>query len=165
MGIKFGGEGKKVTIIRRSSSIDPKLLGGLLKRAGVDNVVKADRAAFAGAAAGCASSGNPHQVEIRYWKDIAYMELASRGTKPSEIEVAVNYVLMWRGIMTWAGDVMAGLDMIFSRLQDDGTHAYFSQEDVRTKLQPHPHTSMSVGDIVTVDGTRYICMSVGWESL
>tara|TARA_Y100000592_G_C5305164_1_gene237392 strand:- start:18 stop:374 length:357 start_codon:yes stop_codon:yes gene_type:complete len=39
------------------------------------------------------------------------------------------------------------------------------QEAMKNKKVECKHTSMSVGDIVAVDGTNYLCKDVGWEAL
>ena len=39
------------------------------------------------------------------------------------------------------------------------------QEAMKNKKVECKHTSMSVGDIVAVDGTNYLCKDFGWEAL
>jgi len=39
------------------------------------------------------------------------------------------------------------------------------QEAMKNKKVECMHTSMSVGDIVSVDGTAYLCQDLGWKKL
>ena len=39
------------------------------------------------------------------------------------------------------------------------------QEAMKSKKVECMHTSMSVGDIVSVDGTAYLCQDLGWKKL
>ncbi len=155
-GIKFGTG--KVMIVGRRSSIDPKVLGEAVKRA--------DSSQFLEAAKRCAHPGEPHEVEIYYWRFSEYMTMAMLRHKPAEEDIIQGYALMWKGQMHLHGaNIEANLDEIFSNLQDDGTYYYFTQDEVRAKLQPEPHTSMSVGDIISIDGQQYLCVPGGWEAL
>ena len=39
------------------------------------------------------------------------------------------------------------------------------QEAMKTKKVSCGHTSMSVGDIVSIDGINYLCQDIGWKKL
>ena len=45
-----------------------------------------------------------------------------------------------------------------------GTGKDFQEAMKKNKIKVG-HTSMSVGDIVAIDGTNYLCKDVGWEAL
>ncbi len=102
-------------------------------------------------------------IRIIYWKNARWMTEGVPG--PADIES--DYVVMWEGIMKlkMRPDIRGSLDQVFMTFQDNGTYPFFSQRDVRQKLQPHPHTSMSVGDIVEIDGHKHLCAVRGWTEL
>lgn len=107
-----------------------------------------------------------HTVRIWYWKDIDTMHKAYEKKLPkSWRELKPGYVLMWQGRMGWNGTIQEALGVLFTSLQDEGTGPFFSQAEVERKLRPTPHTSMSVGDVVGIDGKMYLCLALGWEEL
>jgi hypothetical protein len=98
----------------------------------------------------------PVQVEIWYWRDTKYLA----GNVPTALELQRDYAVMWRG--TQAGVI--NVDRLFSDVNQHPEN-YFSQADVKQKLQPHPHTSMSVGDIIVVNGRKFLCQFHGWKEI
>lgn len=107
-----------------------------------------------------------HVIQIWYWKRPLIMTSAYLGSlSKSWKELKPSYVLMWQGLMKWSGATEEALGYLFNTLQDKGTEEFFTQAEVDRKLQPHPHTSMSVGDVVRIDDKFYLCLSRGWEEL
>jgi len=74
--------------------------------------------------------------------------------------------------LPWINTVLTGtpeekMGQLFERYNDDnnpmGTKPM--QNWIRDNLQPSPHTSMSVGDIIEISGELYIVKGVGWTKL
>ncbi|MFA5186456.1 MAG: ArdC family protein [Patescibacteria group bacterium] len=101
---------------------------------------------------------SPQMVEVWYWKDSRYM----LGAVPTPEEQKRDYAVMWRGTQT--GSPLEVAERMFMEL-NQRPEAYFSQADVKQKLQPHPHTSMSIGDIVVVNGQKFLCQSAEWKAM
>lgn len=100
------------------------------------------------------------QVEVWYWRDTKYLA----GNVPSTADLLRDYAVMWTGTQAGVSDPLAVVNRLFSDLnQHPGD--YFSQADVKQKLQPHPHTSMSVGDIIVVNGKKWLCQFHGWKEI
>lgn len=106
-------------------------------------------------------------VRIIYWKNARWMTEVMMDRVPGPEDIERDYVVMWEGIMRLKPrpDVTGSLEQIFMTFQDNGTYPYFSQREVKQKLQPHPHTSMSMGDIVEIDTVKYVCAVRGWRPL
>lgn len=99
-------------------------------------------------------------AEVWYWKNVKYV----RGAKPSADEFARDYALMWSGEAPEGKPAVPTLEDLWIEL-NACPEKYFSQDDVKAKLEPHPHTSASVGDVFALGGKKFICCSIDWEPL
>jgi hypothetical protein len=101
------------------------------------------------------------KVTVLYWRKADWMTKPYLGNFTISIEdIERDYGLMWSGSAVIEA-VELYLEFLFGNLQDDKTEAYFTQDDV-LKLTPHPHTSMSVGDIIAIDDEPWMCMPDRW---
>jgi hypothetical protein len=160
MGITFGkdgGDGHKQSFKPPKEVVEQAIkshFGGIVPPGVIEGISKAFEEA------------REHRVQIWYWKTHLMMTSAFLGSIPKPWkELRPSYALMWQGIMGWNGSDKDALNDLFTTFQDEGTGPFFSQAEVARKLQPHPHTSMSVGDVVAIDGNFYLCLPNGWEEL
>lgn len=93
------------------------------------------------------------QARVYYWKDPKYLLTGFTVSKPTIEDIKRDYQLFWKGEV--ADDTTPG--DIFLK---------FNALPIPVRLPPGiKHTSMSVGDIVELGDSSYVCMPVGWEKL
>ena len=98
--------------------------------------------------------------KVYYWKAIGMHELCltkhirtldknSYATLPIEFDDSVSK------------------EEIFSKLnrEDSPLATPEMQEWIRKHLQPEPHTSMSIGDLIEEDGRLFVCSRKGWTEV
>ena len=104
-------------------------------------------------------------MEIYYWKELIFV----LGRKPSRKEFEDCYAKLpidFPEMKSKSKRKM--LEEIFYILNDEGKeeNPLDEQQDwIMENLQPNPHTSMSVGDIIKLDDEYWICKGMGWEQL
>lgn len=113
-------------------------------------------------------------IEVYYWKDLDYIEIkydfedAKDKPGPEEFEEDYEKVPVDLDLDEddYDNDIQI-LEKIFVILNgpENPLSRKKKQEWIKENLQPDPHTSMSIGDIVKVDDTYYICNDVGWDEI
>jgi hypothetical protein len=105
-------------------------------------------------------------VEFRvwYWTNTRYL---THGLVPTEADFKRDYRVLPIFNLVVPGTGKTALDLIFERYNADenpmGTRDM--QAWIGNNLQPHPHTSMSPGDIVELEGELWLCNAMGWGKL
>ena len=98
------------------------------------------------------------KARVYYWKDPKYL-MTGMGVpgflvpKPTREDIERDFELFWQG-----------------EVADDTTpediFVKFNALPVPVRLPPGiKHTSMSVGDVVSLGAHFYVCMPVGWEKV
>jgi hypothetical protein len=105
---------------------------------------------------------------IFYWKESKWMSFEyGQNSRPTLEDFKRDYVQLPVTNIVTTGDWQAQAGELFDRYNRDDNP--MSTPDMQgwivNNLQPHPHTSMSTGDIVEIDGDLYIVKGYGWELL
>lgn len=97
------------------------------------------------------------RIKVYYWKDIRHMTMVNfDGGTPSAEDIAKTYTLVYDHEVPVALTDDAICEQLFS---------LFNQKDMigQDVARKAGHTSMSIGDIVDLDGKYYICRSFGFD--
>lgn len=100
-----------------------------------------------------------------YFDDPRYM---MPGTQPAtQAEFERDYRRVFREVSDVTSTDQAILDRMFRMLNinEENPLADADEQAGLARIMVHPHTSLSVGDVVTVDGRVYICKAQGWGRL
>lgn len=108
------------------------------------------------------------KIDVYYWKNNKWLFIGYDVKHlPTETEFKRDYKklpisLSFNNMIT----IGANLNNVYEILNiKNPMETQKNQEWIRKNLQPHPHTSMSVGDIVKIRGEYWMVMSVGWKKL
>lgn len=114
------------------------------------------------------------KMEVYYWKDIDWLTKSSHvgeveGCRyPTKTEFKKDYkkipiTFPYNGNLEYE----VNFDRVYSKL-NQGQNPLSTTEMqnwIRTNLKPHPHTSMSIGDIIKVGDKYWITVNIGWDKL
>ena len=112
-------------------------------------------------------------MEIYYWKNTKWLEAVSfaddkeLGRYPTKAEFKRDWKKLPISIpyykMLSLDENLSSVFEIMNTRNPMGTPE--KQRWIRKNLQPHPHTSMSVGDVVKVNKKYYLVLDVGWKKM
>ena len=109
-------------------------------------------------------------MKVFYWKDIKWI---NSGMADEALPTKDDFDKDWEEMpivveYNASKSVDGNLANVFSILnRDDNPLSTKENQDwIRNNLKSHPHTSMSVGDIVQLDkGEYYMVMNMGWQKI
>ena len=113
-------------------------------------------------------------MNIYYWKNIKWLtnvnfsDDKSLGCLPKKSDFKKDWVKLPIKITYDKSDNIDGnLAIVFDKLNLPGNpmETHEKQEWIRKNLFPHPHTSMSVGDVVQIGNKYYLALSIGWKKM
>ena len=110
-------------------------------------------------------------MQIYYWKNSKWLLVEHNGL-PAKDDFEKDYVKLPITIpYDKTIDAESNLGIAFGILNDAYQYTPnpmsqpIHQQWIRDNLKPHPHTSMSVGDIIKIEDEYWIAKGVGWEKL
>lgn len=108
-----------------------------------------------------------HKINVYYWKDMQRMLDQYENIYPTKQTFKKDYKkLPVEFSFKPKISIRDNLNIVFDRLnQDNPLGSKKNQKWIGENLKPYPHTSMSVGDIVKMKGSYYLCKSFGWKKL
>ena len=103
------------------------------------------------------------KVDVYYWKDPGYLI----GDPPKDRPTFLKDYVRVATLFSDATDCQAAAEEIFHRMNRETSilTSKGAQEWLRTVLGDSAHTSMSVGDIASVEDNLFCCRPCGWEEL
>jgi len=114
------------------------------------------------------------KMEVYYWKNIDWLTKSSyvgevTGCRyPTKTEFKKDYkkIPITFPFNDKLGDEV-NFGRVYSRLnQGNNPLATLEmQRWIRSNLNPHPHTSMSIGDVIKVGDKYWITINIGWDKL
>ena len=119
------------------------------------------------------------KISIKFWKDIQSMvDVQYEGRYPTQEQISSDYVTVHEfnipdsighlnedGFLINSGNEEIVPDDFFSKF-NNGTNPLATPEGQRfIKENGVRHTSMSIGDIIEVEGLPYICDCEGWTRI
>lgn len=112
-------------------------------------------------------------MDIYYWKDTKWMlgtQYAGsvKGERyPRKSDFLKDYKKLPITIpYDRSNDIDGNLANVFDIMNiRNPMESKINQDWIRKNLQPNPHTSMSVGDVVKVGKNYYLTLSIGWKKM
>lgn len=113
-------------------------------------------------------------MEIYYWKNIEWMtnvqfaDNKKLGRYPTKNDFKKDWKKLPISIPYYKRmSLNENLNNTFKILNTIGNpmETPENQRWIRKNLHPHPHTSMSVGDIVKINKKYYIVLGIGWKKM
>jgi len=107
-------------------------------------------------------------IEVYFWKVYKYILIGYRCREGEQLDIPdkINFKNDYKKLPIKISDNLS-LGDIFDLFNSDNNPLVSpaNQRWIGKNLQPHPHTSMSVGDIVKKGSKYFIAMPTGWKEV
>ena len=107
------------------------------------------------------------KIDIYYWTDVEWLRVGHEHRIPTKFDFEREYKKLPISLSySNAVALEANLDSVYEIMNiRNPMETEGKQKWITKNLQPHPHTSMSTGDIVKARGEYWIVMPIGWKKL
>lgn len=109
----------------------------------------------------------PRKIYVYYWKDARWLQIGHGKKMPTENDMEMEYKKLPISI-SYENHVTLNdnLNNVYEKMNlRSPMETPENKKWITKNLQPHPHISMSTGDIVRVRDEYWIVMPVGWKKL